>query len=164
MDIVRDSLPRIAFRSTSPMRCCYGALIFWGAASSTFAVGGLVALAAAAVGLAGAVGGGGLVALFIAPCHIEEKKEVRFLGARLGHGNSDQFDSAKMSFHSRPLQQRLPGLKKQLDGSSTAGRKRVPRATGLYRSSAIDEAIRRSGRGRRNFLRRAWRRAIRISR
>jgi hypothetical protein len=58
----------------------YGAVIFWGAASSTFAVGGLVALAAAAVGLAGAVGGGGLVALIIAACPIEEKKEARLFG------------------------------------------------------------------------------------
>ena len=55
----------------------YGAAIFWGAASPAFAVGGIVALAAAAIGLAGAVGGGGLLALIIAACPIEEKKGAR---------------------------------------------------------------------------------------
>lgn len=37
-------------------------------------------MAAAAVGLAGAVGGGRLVLLIIAACPIEEKKEARLFG------------------------------------------------------------------------------------
>jgi hypothetical protein len=57
----------------------YGAVIFWGAASPALSVGGIVALAAAVVGLAGAVGGGGLVALIIAACPIEEKKEAKLV-------------------------------------------------------------------------------------
>jgi hypothetical protein len=55
----------------------YGAVVFWGAAGPALSVGGIVALSAAVVGLAGAVGGGGLVALIIAACPNEEKKEAR---------------------------------------------------------------------------------------
>jgi hypothetical protein len=58
----------------------YGLLIFWGAASPAFSAGGLVALAAAAVGFMGAVGGGGLLTLIIAACPDEEEKEARVPG------------------------------------------------------------------------------------
>lgn len=52
----------------------------WGALYQALPVGGLVTLAAAAVGFGGAVGGGGLLALFIAACPNEEKKEARLFG------------------------------------------------------------------------------------
>jgi hypothetical protein len=53
----------------------YGAAIFWGAAGPAFSVGGLVALAAAAVGFMGAIGGGGLIGLIVAMGVKEETEE-----------------------------------------------------------------------------------------
>jgi hypothetical protein len=54
----------------------YGVAIFWGAVYQTLPVGGLVTLAAAAIGLAGGLIGGALLFLIIAVCPAEEKKEA----------------------------------------------------------------------------------------
>ena len=54
----------------------YGVAIFWGAVYQTLAVGGLVTLAASAIGLAGGLIGGGLLYLIVAVCPAEEKKEA----------------------------------------------------------------------------------------
>jgi hypothetical protein len=56
----------------------YGLVIFWGAASPAFSAGGWVALAAAAIGFMGAIGGGGLIGLTVAMGIEEEaaKKET----------------------------------------------------------------------------------------
>jgi hypothetical protein len=55
----------------------YGLVIFWGAVFQALPVGGLVTLAAAAVGLAGGFFGGGLLFLMIAVCPVEERKEAK---------------------------------------------------------------------------------------
>jgi hypothetical protein len=48
----------------------YGVAIFWGAVYQALPVGGLVTLAAAAVGLAGGLIGGALLFLMIAVCPV----------------------------------------------------------------------------------------------
>jgi hypothetical protein len=53
----------------------YGFVIFWGAASPALSAGGWVALAAAAVGFMGAIGGGGLIGLTVAMGVEEEAAE-----------------------------------------------------------------------------------------
>ncbi len=55
----------------------YGVAIFWGAVFQALPVGGLVTLAAAAVGLAGGLIGGALLFLMIVVCPTEEKKEAK---------------------------------------------------------------------------------------
>ena len=54
----------------------YGVAIFWGAIYQTLPAGGLITLAAASIGLAGGLIGGGLLFLMIAVCPVEEKKEA----------------------------------------------------------------------------------------
>jgi hypothetical protein len=55
----------------------YGVAIFWGAVYQTLSVGGLITLAAGAIGLAGGLIGGGLLFLMIAVCPVEERKEAK---------------------------------------------------------------------------------------
>jgi hypothetical protein len=54
----------------------YGVAIFWGAVYQALPVGGLVALAAAALGLGGGLIGGALLYLITAVCPAEERKEA----------------------------------------------------------------------------------------
>lgn len=55
----------------------YGVVIFWGAVFLAPPAGGLITLAAASIGLAGGLIGGGLLFLMIAVCPVEEKKEEK---------------------------------------------------------------------------------------
>jgi hypothetical protein len=55
----------------------YGVVILWGAVFQALPVGGLVTLAAAAVGLAGGLIGGALLFLMIAVCPVQERKEAK---------------------------------------------------------------------------------------
>jgi hypothetical protein len=54
----------------------YGLAIFWGAVFQALPVGGLVLLAAAAIGLGGGLIGGALLYVITAVCPVEEKKEA----------------------------------------------------------------------------------------
>jgi hypothetical protein len=54
----------------------YGGAIFWGAVYQAVPVGGLVLLAAAAIGLGGGFIGGALLYVITAVCPVEERKEA----------------------------------------------------------------------------------------
>jgi hypothetical protein len=54
----------------------YGVAIFWGAVYQSLPVGGLVALAAGAIGLAGGLIGGALLYLMVAVCPDLQRKET----------------------------------------------------------------------------------------
>jgi hypothetical protein len=54
----------------------YGAATFWGAIYQALPVGGLVLLAAAAIGLGGGLIGGALLYVITAVCPVEERKEA----------------------------------------------------------------------------------------
>jgi hypothetical protein len=54
----------------------YGGATFWGAIYQTLPVGGLVLLAAAAIGLGGGLIGGALLYVITAVCPVEERKEA----------------------------------------------------------------------------------------